>query len=233
MHRLQRQRWGVADWDWSRWAPVVGRYLGEISLLDAQVGRVLDTLDRLGLSDNTLVVYTTDHGDFCGGHGMMDKHFSAYDDIMRVPLFIRWPGRMPSGRVHDGFVSHAIDLATTLCTAAGLTPPESFQGRDLVADVNGNGPAEREDIFGMYQGCQMGLWSTRMLRDARYKLVYHATERPELYDLQTDPGERDNRATDPALRPELDRLKARLVAWMEAIRDPLLNPWTRAHIAAC
>jgi arylsulfatase A-like enzyme len=76
----------------------------------------------------------------------------------------------------------------------------------------------------------MGLWSTRMIRDTRYKLVYHATERPELYDLQTDPGELHNRADDPSLREERDRLRTRLIEWMESVRDPLLNAWTRRHI---
>lgn len=69
-----------------------------------------------------------------------------------------------------------------------------------------------------------------MVRDRRYKLVYHATERPELYDLNADPGELHNRADDPALRGERDRLSGRLLAWMESIDDPLLNGWTRYHI---
>ena len=230
VQRLQRQRWGVEGWDWSQWAPVVSRYLGEIALLDAQVGRVLDALNRLGLAERTLVIYTTDHGDFCGGHGMMDKHFSAYDDIMRVPLLMRMPDRLPSGVDHDGFVCHSIDLTSTICAAAGVAPPDSFMGRDLLAEATGKGPAPRDDVFGMYQGCQMGLWSTRMVRDRRYKLVYHATERPELYDLDADPGELHNRADDPALRGERDRLSGRLLAWMESIDDPLLNGWTRHHI---
>jgi len=227
---LQRRRWGVADWDWSQWAPVVSRYFGEISLLDAQVGRILEAIDRLGIAERTLVIYTSDHGDFCGGHGMMDKHYSAYEEIMRVPLIMRQPEVLPAGAVHEGFVAHSIDLASTICAAAGLEPPDTFMGRDLIPELTRGDAPRRADIFGMYQGCQMGLWSTRMIRDRRYKLVYHATERPEVYDLEADPGEIHNRAADPAMRPEIERLAGRLIAWMASIDDPLLNGWTRHHI---
>lgn len=233
VQRLQPRRWDIDDWTWEDWAPVVSRYLGEIALLDAQVGRLLENLDRLGVADNTLVIYTTDHGDFCGGHGMMDKHFAGYDDIMRVPLAMRFPGRLPDGGQCDDFVTHSIDLATTMCAAAGLEVPETFEGQNLVELANGRVDSPRGDIFSMYQGCQMGLWSTRMIRDHRYKLVYHATGRPEFYDLENDPGELRNLAGEPGVSEELERLKGRLVDWMEDISDPLLNPWTRRHIAEC
>lgn len=183
-----------------------------------------------GVADKTLVIYTTDHGDFCGGHGMMDKHYSGYDDIMRVPLIMRCPDGLPEEEEYDGFVSHSIDLASTICRAAGVEPPDTFEGLDLIGMVNGENDTPREDIFSMYQGCQMGLWSTRMVRDKRYKLIYHATGKPEFYDLGEDPGELDNRALDSAHRGEVHRLKGRLLEWMEKISDPLLNSWTRRHI---
>ena len=162
---------------------------------------------------------------------MMDKHFSAYDDIMRVPLLMRLPGRAEGGAVRNDFISHSIDIATTLCGAAGVPVPDTFMGRDLLADINGEGGDGRNDIFSMYQGCQMGLWSTRMVRNHRAKLVYHATAQAELYDLRNDPGELENRIGDPAMDGQLDHLRHRLIQWMEDIQDPLLNPWTRRHIS--
>ena len=233
VQQLQRQRWGIADWTWEDWAPVVSRYLGMISLIDAQVGELLEALNRLGVAENTLVIYTCDHGDFCGGHGMMDKHFAGYDDIMRVPLVLRFPGRMRPATTCRDFVSHSIDLASTIAAAAGVDIPEQFEGQDLVELVNGRIANPRSDIFSMYQGCQMGLWSTRMIRDERYKFVYHATGRPEFYDLESDPGELRNVILDTAVQPHLERLKQRLLTWMESIRDPLLNQWTRYHITEC
>jgi arylsulfatase A-like enzyme len=225
----QLKRWHIEGWTWQQWAPVVSRYLAVIAMIDAEVARILDVLDELGIADNTLVVYTTDHGDLCGGHGMMDKHFQMYDDVMRVPLVMRWPGVLPAGRSCDAFVTHAIDLASTFCAAGGAAVPATSAGEDLV-EIAQRGQSNRQDMFAMYQGCQMGLYSQRMLRDRRWKYVYNATERDELYCVATDPGELVNRAEDPACASELRRLRARMVAWMKQIKDPLLNQWTLADL---
>ena len=119
IQKQQRRTWGVEQWTWRDWSPIVARYLGDISLLDHQVGRLLAALDELGLSRNTLVIYATDHGDLCGGHGMLDKHFVMYDDLVRVPLILRWPGQVGAGRRCDAFISSALDVAATICHAAG------------------------------------------------------------------------------------------------------------------
>ena len=227
----QLRTWKLDGWTWDDWAPIVSRYLGEISLLDAQVGRILDALDRLGLADDTLVIYTTDHGDMCGGHRMIDKHFIMYDDVVRIPLFVRWPGHVPAGRVCDAFVSHFIDLPGTLLELAGVPVPETFQGQSLVPLLLGEtDDTGREDIFATYHGNQFGLYSQRMVRTRRWKYVWNATAEDELYDLETDPGELHNRALDPACADVLARLRQRLVAWMEETDDKLLNGWTRPQI---
>ncbi len=225
----QRRSWEVEGWTWAQWAPIVARYLGTVSLLDAQVGRILAALDRLSLAQDTIVIYTTDHGDLCGGHGMVDKHMVMYEDIMHVPLIVRWPGHTAPGTVCEAFVSHAIDLATTFCQAGGAPAPDTFQGASLLPLLAG-GDNGREDILAMYHGNQFGLYSERMVRDARLKYVWNATAEDELYDLALDPGELHNRATEAAYGGELARLRRRLAAWMEAIDDPLLNGWTRRQL---
>ena len=191
---------------------------------------LLDLLDQLGLDENTMVVYTADHGDMCGGHGMVDKHMVMYDDVVRVPLIVRWPGRARPGAVCDAFVSHAIDLATTFCAAARAPVPETFQGQSLLSLLAGKEKDGRQDILSMYHGNQFGLYSARMVRDRRHKYVWNASAEDELYDLELDPGELHNLATDPACRDELARLRHRLVAWMDEIGDPLLNGWTRRQL---
>lgn len=226
----QLRTWKIDGWDWDRWAPVVGRYLGEVSLLDAQIGRVMDALDRLGLADSTLLIYTSDHGDMCGGHGMVDKHFVMYDDVVRIPLIARWPGVTEAGRACDSFVSHAIDLAGTFCDAAGLPIPETFSGQSLVPLFRGDATNGRQDIFATYHGNQFGLYSQRMVRDRRWKYIWNATAEDELYDLESDPGELRNLATDARFSSELARLRKRLVEWMEQTNDRLLNQWTRPQI---
>ena len=227
----QRRTWQVDGWDWEDWAPVVARYLGTVGLLDSQVGRVLDALERLGLAEHTVVVYTTDHGDMCGSHGMVDKHMVMYDDVIRVPLIVRWPaGNAPHGATCEAFVSHALDLAATFCEVASVPIPETFRGQSLLPLLSGDDSAARKDIFATYHGNQFGLYSQRMVRDAQLKYVWNANAEDELYDLEDDPGELVNRATDVAYATVLSEKRARLVVWMEETGDPLLNSWTRRQL---
>jgi len=228
IQRKQRTTWGADDWTWDRWAPLVARYMGEVSLLDHQAGRILAALDETGLAENTVVIYTTDHGGMCGNHGMFDKHFVMYDDVVRVPLLVRWPGRIAPASVCRDFVCNATDLASTICEMAGAPCPPTFRGVSLLPAMSGSGGTGRSDIFATYHGNQFGLYSQRMVRDFRWKYVWNASAEDELYDLASDPGELVNRATDPACAGELDRLRLRLISWMENTNDPLLNAWTRA-----
>ncbi len=230
VQQQQLRTWGLEDWTWSDWQPVVSRYLGEISLLDAQVGRLLDTLDRLGVADNTLVVYTADHGDMCGSHGMIDKHFILYDDVVRVPLLMRFPGRIEPGQTCNDYVCNAIDLAATFCDVGDVPTPETFRGTSLAPLFDGSGSTGRDDIYCAYHGNQFGLYSQRMVRDRRYKYIWNATAEDEFYDLERDPGELHNAANDPQYSAEITHLKERLIDWMETTNDRLINGWTRAHI---
>ena len=164
---------------------------------------------------------------------MIDKHYVMYEDVVHVPLIARWPGVAVPGIRSDAFVSHAIDLAITLSAAAGAPVPGTFSGRSLLPLLRGEVEKKgRPDIYAAYYGNQFGLYSQRMVRDARLKYVWNATAEDELYDLQLDPGELRNRATDPAYASELARLRHRLVTWMEDTHDPLLNTWTRNQLLA-
>jgi len=226
----QLRTWKLDGWTWEDWAPVVGRYLGDVSLIDAQVGRVMDALHRTGLADDTLFIYTSDHGDMCGSHGMVDKHFIMYDDVVRVPLIARWPAVIRPGRICDAFVSHSIDLASTFCEVAGVPVPDTFRGKSLMPLFEGAEDLGREDIFATYHGNQFGLFSQRMVRDRRWKYVWNVTAEDELYDLESDPAELRNLAAAPEYSAILGELRERTVAWMEATNDPLLNQWTRPQL---
>jgi arylsulfatase A-like enzyme len=223
----QRATWRISGWTWHEWAPIVARYLGEITLLDHQVGRIVATLDELGLAGDTLVIYSSDHGDLCGGHGLIDKHFVMYDDLVRVPLIVRWPGVLPAGVTSDAFVCSSLDIAATIVAAAGCPLPATFAGLNLTEQVSAS---PRQDIFSTYYGNQLGLYSQRMVRDRGWKYVWNVVAEDELYDLADDPGEIRNRATDPARARELRRLRARMLAWLEQTDDRLLNTWTRRQL---
>lgn len=230
--RRTRQRWGTDHWTWDDWRPVVQRYLGDVALMDRQVGRLLDRLDALGLSDRTLVIYSTDHGDMCGGHGMIDKHYVMYEDIVRVPLLLRWPGVLPAGAACDTFVEHELDVARTILRAANIDAPDSFVGQDLVELVR-DPSRGRDHAFSQYQGTHQGLLSMRMLRTRRWKYVYSPSSMDELYDLQRDPGELVNRIDDASCADVLRQLKTTMSQRMRSIRDPLSPPdfdWGRSTL---
>jgi arylsulfatase A-like enzyme len=234
IQRQQRVNWRVEGWSWEQWAPTVGRYLGEISLIDAQIGRMLNALDAWGLAENTLVVYTCDHGDLCGGHGMVDKHYVMYDDIYRVPFIVRWPAATGnrSGSQCNALVTSGLDLACTFCEAAGAAVPEGFAGRSLLPLLAGEQDphGDREYVFASYHGNQFGLFSQRMARDHRWKYVWNLTAEDELYDTAADPGELRNLAAGHEHAAELARLRHALAAWLQEVKDPVYNMFTRRQL---
>ena len=209
----------------------MGRYLGEITLLDQQIGRVLETLATLGLAENTVVIYSADHGDLCGGHGMIDKHYVMYEELVRVPLLLRWPAQVVAGQKVETFVSSALDLAATFCALGEIEPPASFVGQNLlpylqqIGESNSVAPAGRDAIFSTYHGNQFGLYTQRMVRTSTWKYVWNATAEDELYDLVNDPGELNNQALNLDYTNQLHTLRLQLLTWMEQTNDRALNPW--------
>jgi len=233
IQRQQLASWGIEDLTWREWSVFLSHYLGMISQIDDAVGRVLAALDQLGLADNTLVIYTADHGDNCGSHRLIDKHYVMYDNVVRVPLLLRWPDAFPAGGTCDQFVTHSLDLAATACDATGLPIPDTYAGRSLLPLCRGEQPADwPDDVVVTYNGAQFGLYMQRMLRDRRYKYVWNPTDIDELYDLQADPGELQNLIEHPAHAQALADLRQRLLERLTAQRDPLVtNEWTRRQLA--
>jgi arylsulfatase A-like enzyme len=150
-----------------------------------------------------------------------------YDDVVRVPLMLRWPKAIAAGTTFDGFVSHALDLAATFASVANAELPASFAGVSLIDQLDGSPASARQDIISAYHGGQFGLYSQRMLRDRRWKYVWNPTAEDELYDLEGDPAELRNVARDPAFRDELRRLRHRLLEWLRETGDPLAQ-WAGA-----
>ncbi len=176
-------------------------YFAMITLIDDNVGRMLDSLERNGQRQDTIVIFTSDHGDMVGEHSLRGKGSRFYEPLVRVPLVVSWPGHYRAGLVSDALVE-LTDIAPTLLADAGATVPPRMQGRSLSALLRGDAepgrhrdfvrseffhalsPVGRTHIHGTY---------ATMYRDQRYKLcVYHGLEAGELFDLETDPGEFDN-----------------------------------------
>jgi choline-sulfatase len=171
---------------------ITAAYYAMIELIDAQVGRMLAALEDSGQRDNTIVVFMSDHGELLGDHGLYLKGPHFYDESVRVPLIISWPGRCLSGLCADALVE-LVDVAPTLLELIGLTPEPGMQGRSLAPICRGTCPpsAHRDHVYAEYDNS----WTHHrsygtMLRTRQAKIVvYHGTEPGELYDLEHDPEE--------------------------------------------
>lgn len=235
IQRQQLYSWGVEHFDWDDWAPVVARYYGIISQLDEAIGQVLHTLERVGAANDTIVIFTADHGDMCGSHRMMDKHYIMYDDVVHVPFIVRWPHKAEKGSVCARFVYNFLDLQPTLLELLGLQAhdPGNGHGRSLAPLLLGHGDEAdwRDAVVASYNGQQFGLYTQRMIRTSEWKYVWNTTDTDELYDLRLDPAELDNRIADPRNAELVAELRRRLYETLSADGDALVrNEWTRRQL---
>ena len=209
----------LALWKYQRY---MREYLGTVAAVDESVGRVLDWLDKAGLADNTIVVYTSDQGFYLGEHGWFDKRF-MYEESLRTPLMIRYPGHIAPGTRVQAPVEN-VDYAPTFLDYAGLPPRDTIQGRSLREVAEGHPPADwRRDIYYHYYEYP-GFHSVRAhygVRTDRYKLIrfYGDIDGWEFYDLKTDPHEMHNRIDEPAVQATIATLKTRLTALRAQYRD--------------
>jgi len=201
-------------------------YWAMCDLIDAQVGRLLDVLDVTGQIENTVVIYTSDHGEMLGDHGIYLKGPYFYEPAVHVPLIISCPGTIPAKRV-AGMVE-LVDLAQTVLDAAGLDHHPGMQGTSLWPMLTGDLPAQRhrDDVYCEYYNAMP--WhrdptaQLTMLRTNRYKIVVdHGYNSGELYDLNGDPGEFSNLWSDPASRDIKADMLLRLCNRMAWTVDPL------------
>ncbi|HIE51285.1 MAG TPA: hypothetical protein EYP85_05965 [Armatimonadetes bacterium] len=195
-------------------------YYAQVTMMDWCMGRILNALEDLGLADRTLVLFTSDHGDMQGAHGMMGKSVGAfYEEIVRVPLLIRLPGLIPAGRVTNAFAS-SIDLAPTILDLVGAEPLPDVHGRSLRPFLEGQ-PDDGRPIFGQ-RGNPRGGSCGRMIRTREWKLCLYGSGYRELYHLTEDPYEMHNLADDPAQAATFRQLAAQLREHLERTNDPAL-----------
>lgn len=201
-------------------------YHSMVKYIDDQVGLILKKLDDLGLAENTLVIFTTDHGDMVGAHGCIGKSIqSFFDDLVRIPLAMRLPGRIKPGTVVKHPVSQ-IDFMPTILDYLGLPIPQKIHGRSMRPLIDGRDVEWRDYAF-----CQRANRS-RMLRTERYKYAY--AQRPPmtaLYDLQADPHEDHNLAEDKAHAKTVREMHRRLLEVMAANGDPVATRMPKDPLA--
>ncbi len=205
---------GLVRWKYQRY---VKNYLRCVRGVDESVGTLMATLEELGLSDNTVVIYSSDQGFYIGDHGWYDKRW-MYEESLKMPLIVKWPGVAEAGSVNEDLVQN-LDYAETFLEIAGAEIPADMQGRSLVPLLAGETPADwRESIYYHYYEYPSVHMVPRHngVRDDRYKLIhFYQFDEWEFYDLKTDPDELQNlyEQADYAdeiatMKVELERLRA-------------------------
>jgi arylsulfatase A-like enzyme len=191
-------------------------YNGLVETVDREIGMVLDAVERT--DGPRITVFSSDHGDLGGAHGLPYKGPAMYDELVRVPLVISWPGRIRAARA-DALVS-LIDLLPTLCDLADVPPPGDVDGLSLRPILEQRAPQVRDMVFAEYYGKQSWRVPIRMVRTDRWKYVRYLGYGDELYDVVADPGELRNLAADAGAAGERLRLGRELDDWIRRTADP-------------
>jgi arylsulfatase A-like enzyme len=208
----------LVRWKYQRY---IKDYLRCVDSVDENVGRVLDYLDQSGLADNTIVIYTSDQGFYLGEHGWYDKRW-MYEESLRTPLLVRWPGKIKPESVRDEIVSN-LDFAPTMLAAAGAEVPADMQGESMLPILLGQ-PApdwRKEFYYHYYEWPQPHRVEPHYgVRTDRHKLIrYYRTDEWELFDLVQDPGEMKSVYDDPQYAAVVQDLKPRLDALRRKYKD--------------
>ncbi len=200
-------------------------YYAHITALDAQIGRLVELLRRYGVLDETLVVYSSDHGTMLGSHGHHNKQ-QPWEESINVPLVMRWGQRLAAGTESDLLIG-VLDYAPTLLGLLGVPIPAAMEGRDLSRQILGQGGDRPSSIFLAEHVCcdqavREGIRPWRGVRTARYTYARDLEGPWVLYDNLIDPYQQRNLAHDPAAAPLREALEAELAACMDRFGDPLL-----------
>ncbi len=194
-----------------------------ITHVDAQIGRVLETLKKTGHADDTIIVFSADNGLAVARHGLLGRQ-NLYEHSVHVPLVFGGPG-ITKSRKRDAFCG-LLDIHPTLCDLAGLDAPAGLEGQSLAPAMRGQGRKGRESLFFAYKDVQ------RAVRDERFKLIEYnvAGQRTtQLFDLEDDLWELKNLARDGRHAQRLQGLRSRLVWWKEKLDDPATSGKTTGH----
>jgi uncharacterized sulfatase len=212
-------------------------YYASIHSVDRNLGRLLAFLEENGLADNTIILFTSDHGYMIGHHGLNTKgnafwiaeghkgrRPNMFDVSLQVPLIIRWPRVVRPGTKHDAMVSN-IDTFATVLGMLEVSPPRDYkqEGHDFAPLLRGEKYQARDAVFAQYDMHNGDKAHMRTIRGARWHLVrqYLKNQPDEFFDLQNDPDELKNLYDDPRHREVRDQLQRRLDEWMRSVDDPL------------
>ncbi|MBL9214513.1 MAG: sulfatase-like hydrolase/transferase, partial [Opitutaceae bacterium] len=208
----------ATEQDWRR---LRANYYGLVSMVDNAYARIMRALEESGQADNTIIVYTSDHGDMCGDHCLMQKG-NFYEGSTHVPLAIHVPW-LSRSRVDFNTPVSTVDLVPTLLDLMGVDVAGSVDGRSRAAALRRPAAWQPENITVEWNDTELAAVSgrSRVTSDG-YKLNLYHDDQPELFDLNRDPGELTNLAAQPTHRDRVRRLTDEVRAWQQATRDTLV-----------
>jgi len=206
-------------WDKNQFKDYIRRYWGYCSYIDQQIGRILSALHDTDQWDNTIILFTSDHGDMVGAHGMIYKlGYCGYDELYRVPTILYIPGKTKPRSRTDALVSN-IDFLPTLLEASGISIPLDIDGKSLLPLVKGETEQHREMVFADCYNHSL------ICREKRYKFVlnWNNREQDELYDLEADPGELTNLVYVSRYASVVASMKQRIINWLRETNHPYVT----------
>jgi len=216
--RTNRQCYVLPTWTDEQFQDYLRRYYGYCAYIDHQIGRVLNALTECGFDDNTIVLFTSDHGDMVAAHGMIYKLcYCCYQELWNVPLLLRAPGVTRPGTVTEALGSN-VDLMPTLLELLGLPRNDNMHGVSLAKVLRDPQASVRESVFAHWCG------QSYLTFDGRWKYALHWKQRDidELYDRESDPGEMHNLATDPQHAEAVKDKQKLILDWLAETKHPYL-----------
>jgi arylsulfatase A-like enzyme len=218
-------QWPPERWRQYRWA-----YYRLVEKVDARIGLILDALRESGQEENTLIIFSSDHGDGLGAHRWNQKQV-LYEESVRVPFIVSLKGVTRAGHVdREHLISSGLDLIPTMCDYAGIAPPPGLRGRSVRALAEGRQPETWRNLLVsetvLYTPGKSRRVTGRMLRTDRYKYIVYSqgSLREQLFDITRDPGERVNLVQSPQHQTTLQGHLKRLAAWCNQTDDPFVVP---------
>jgi arylsulfatase A-like enzyme len=222
VQQLYERFWGLTNQGWRGWREIVARYWGYVTMLDDLMGRILAAMGEMGLMENTLVVFTTDHGDMMGAHRLIEKGPFTYEQCYRLPMIAAHPACEQPGSVCSEFV-YLHDLFATFTEIAGADTPAVPDCQSILPQILGqNAGTGRDSIYSAFYS-QIFPYEQRMLRTRTRKLVFNRSDIGELYDMVNDPWEMRNLIDLPETKALQDALLDEMRAHMVRVKDPILG----------
>jgi arylsulfatase A-like enzyme len=211
------------NWNKNQYLDYIRRYYGYCAYVDFQVDKILKALDKTSQTNDTIVVYTSDHGDMVAAHGLIYKLHSGYDELLRVPFILRYPRLKKKGFSINNMVS-SIDALPTLLDLAGLTAPKNIAGRSFRSLLDG-----RKTNFRNFLVCSLTSNSFAVY-NKEYKYIFASGDATGdiLYDLKNDPGELHNLFSNPKYKKQLRKMQTLLTQWLNNTKHPYKDKFIKA-----